>query len=124
MVNVENLTNIDASERANLIAMFDQLGLPHVISETHFVISSDMQHDIAMIQKIMDDFMLPYIKTNAPDVTAVHVRSDGCKVQSLSAPPISIGYRVSMSRAAGCVSTGPSLSRATGNVTAIPKEGR
>ena len=81
MVNVEDLTNISEDERTVLIALFDQLSLPHVISETHYIISSDMQHDNAMIQKLLDDFIMPYIKANCPTVTEVHIRSDGCKAQ-------------------------------------------
>ena len=81
MFNVEDLTNISPIERASLIEMFDKEGLPHVISETHYIISSDMQHDNAMVQKLLDDFIMPYIKQVAPTVTIVHTRSDGCKAQ-------------------------------------------
>ena len=49
MFRVEDLTNISEDERTHLIALFDSLELPHVISETHFVISSDMQHDLSLI---------------------------------------------------------------------------
>ena len=61
MFRVEDLTNISEEERAKLIALFDSLGLPHIISETHFFISSDMQHDNAFIQKLFDDSIMPYI---------------------------------------------------------------
>ena len=53
MLHVEDLTNITASEKSELIRMFDNMGLPHVVCETHFVISSDLQHDNAMIQKLL-----------------------------------------------------------------------
>jgi hypothetical protein len=39
MLRIEDATNIDDPEKAKLSALFDKLGLPHVISETHFVIS-------------------------------------------------------------------------------------
>ena len=81
MLHVEDLTNIDEDERAALIDMFDKHNLPHIISETHYIISSDMNHDNAMIQKLMDDFILTYIKDKAPSVSSVYVRSDGCKAQ-------------------------------------------
>ena len=81
MFHVEDLTNITEEEKAELIEMFDKQGLPHIVSETHYVISSDMQHDNAMVQKLLDDFILPYIKRVAPSVTHVHGRSDGCKAQ-------------------------------------------
>lgn len=38
-----------------------------------------MQHDNAMVQKLLDDLILPYVKDNAPDVSVVHLRSNGCK---------------------------------------------
>lgn len=81
MIRVEDLTNISEDERAELTLMFDELQLPRVVSETHFVVSSDMQHDNAMVQKVFDDFIVPYLKENAPSVTALRVRSDGCKAQ-------------------------------------------
>jgi hypothetical protein len=82
VMHVEDLTNITDERRAELIAYFDEHDLPHVITETHFVISSDLQHDTALIQKIFDDFITPYLKTNAPSVNELHVRSDGCKVRN------------------------------------------
>jgi hypothetical protein len=81
MFRVEDLTNISEERRAELIAYFDEHDLPHVISETHFVISADMQHDNAFIRKLLDDFILPYVKQAAPTVTTLHGRSDGCKAQ-------------------------------------------
>lgn len=81
MFRVEDLENVTADERSELITMFDEFKLPHIISETHFVISSDMQHDNAMVQKLLDDLIMPYIKMNAPSVSELHVRSDGCKAQ-------------------------------------------
>jgi len=82
MARVEDLRNITEERRAQLIDYFDKNNLPRVIAETHFVISSDLQHDNAIIQKIFDDLIFPYIKEHAPGVTVVHVRSDGCKVRS------------------------------------------
>ena len=81
MFHVEDLTNITEEELPELIEMFDKQGLPHIVSETHYVISSDMQHDNAMVQKLLDDFIFPYIKRVAPSVTHIHGRSDGCKAQ-------------------------------------------
>ena len=51
--------------------------MPRVITETHLVISSDLLHDNAIVQKSFDDLIFPYIKEHAPGVTVVHVRSDG-----------------------------------------------
>jgi hypothetical protein len=82
VVRVEDLRNITEERRAELIAYFDENNLPRVVTETHYIISSDLQHDNAFIQKIFDDFICPYLKENAPDVTQMHVRSDGCKVRS------------------------------------------
>ena len=81
MFRVEDLVNITEEERVNLITVFDKHNLPHIISETHFIISSDMQHDNAMVQKVLDDFIVPYIKKAALSVTYLEGRSDGCKGQ-------------------------------------------
>jgi hypothetical protein len=81
MFCVEDLTNITDERRAELIAYFDAHELPHVVSETHFIISADMQHDNAFIRKALDNFIMLYIKCVAPTVTMLHGRSDGCKAQ-------------------------------------------
>ena len=52
MFRVEDLTNITAERCAELIAYFDAHNLPHIVSETHFIISADMQHDNAFIRKV------------------------------------------------------------------------
>jgi hypothetical protein len=99
MFRVEDLENIDAAEKEQMLALFAKYDLPSVISETHYVISSDMQHDNAMIQKLLDDFILPYIQKVAPTVEHVHVRSDGCKAQFKCANNF---YWVSRQKAEGC----------------------
>lgn len=81
MVRVEDLTNISEEERSKLIELLDKHNEPHVVSETHYIISSDMQHDNAMIQKLFDDFIIPYIKQNVTSATDIYIRSDGCKAQ-------------------------------------------
>lgn len=81
MFRVEDITNIAEERRAELLTYFDANELPRVISETHFVISADLQHDNAFIRKVFDDFITPYIKRVAPAVKTLHGRSDGCKAQ-------------------------------------------
>lgn len=81
MLHVEDMTNISEVEKAELISMFDEKDLPHIITETHYVISSDGQHDNAMIQKLFDDKIIPYLMQNGPNVKTLHIRSDGCKAQ-------------------------------------------
>lgn len=80
MLRVEDTNNILEEDKAQLIALFDKLSLPHVISETHYMISSDLLHDNAFVQKCLDDHIIPYIKAVAPETICVHSRSDGCKV--------------------------------------------
>eukprot|EP00966_Prymnesium_polylepis_P003376 77462-Prymnesium_polylepis.1 len=40
-----------------------------------------MLHDSAIVQKAFDDHIFTYIKSAAPSVKVVCVRSDGCKAQ-------------------------------------------
>lgn len=80
MSRVEDMTNISINEREELISLFDKLELPHVITETHMVISSDLHHDNAFVQKALDDHIIPYILKATENTTHIHVRSDGCKV--------------------------------------------
>ena len=52
-----------------------------VVVETHYVLSSDMQHDSAFVQKAFDDHIFPYVKSVTSGIKTVCVRSDGCKAQ-------------------------------------------
>ncbi|KAL3928504.1 MAG: hypothetical protein SGPRY_002356, partial [Prymnesium sp.] len=82
MFRVEDLVNIASeSERSDLIALFNKHKLAHVISETQFIISADMQHDQAMVQKVLDDKIVPYIAKAAPRTTHIEGPSDGCMGQ-------------------------------------------
>jgi hypothetical protein len=78
---IEDLTNIDEARRAEMIAFCDKNELPHVVVETHYVLSSDMLHDSAIVQKAFDDHVFPYVKSVTSGIKTVCVRSDGCKAQ-------------------------------------------
>ena len=99
MMRVEDITNLDETERARLIAILDEHTEPHIISETHFIISPDMQHDNAMVQKALDDFIIPYLKATVADLSFIYVRSDGCKAQFKCAANF---YWVSRQKSEGC----------------------
>lgn len=80
MCRVEDLTNISNAEKEDLLQMFNELNIPPVISETHFVLSSDMNHDNPFVQKALDDHIVPYMLGATEKTEFIHVRSDGCKV--------------------------------------------
>lgn len=84
MFRVEDLVNITEEEKTHLLKLLDDHEQPHVVSETHFLISSDMSHDNAFVQKGLDDHVIPYLKSAAPGTTSLHIRSDGCKVWGLN----------------------------------------
>ena len=99
MMRVEDITNISEAERTRLVAIFDKHEAPHVVSETHYIISSDMQHDNAMVQKALDDFIIPYLKATAAGLEKIYIRSDGCKAQFKCAANF---YWVSRQQSEGC----------------------
>ena len=80
---IEDLTDesLPPARKAELLAYCQEHDVPPVIVETHFVLSNDMQHDNAFVQRALDDLITPYIKSVAPSVTRFFVRSDGCKAQ-------------------------------------------
>lgn len=80
MLRVEDVTNIPERGKNDLLELFGRLSLPHVKSKTHYLLSSDMQHDSAFVLKGLDDHIIPYLKRVNPSVTCLHTRSDGCKV--------------------------------------------
>lgn len=52
MINlVEDFDNINQSEKDRLLQLFDELQLPRDVSQTHYIISSDMMHSNPFIQK-------------------------------------------------------------------------
>ena len=69
------LTNptFTAERKAELLKFCSENDLPPVLAETHFIISNDMQHDNAFVQKALDDYITPHIKSTAPSVTNLHV---------------------------------------------------
>lgn len=79
MLRVEDASNIPDEEKKELVELYDKLGLTLVISEKHFIISSDTMHDNAFIWKGLDDHIIPYILRELPNTSCLHVRSDGCK---------------------------------------------
>lgn len=83
MLRLEDAKNISSTERSDLLALVEKLNLPSVISETHYIISPDMQHDSAFVHKALDDHVIPYILKALKNVKCIHVRSDGCKVRTL-----------------------------------------
>ena len=62
---IEDLTNIDEERRASLLAYCKEHNVPPIITETHYIISSDMQHDSTFVQKAFDDQIMPYIKAHS-----------------------------------------------------------
>jgi hypothetical protein len=70
-----------AERKAELLKFCTENEVPPVLVETHHIISNDMQHDNAFVQKALDDFITPHIKSIAPSVEKLYVRSDGCKAQ-------------------------------------------
>ena len=49
-VRVDDLNNTPPEEKEKLHEMFDKEGPPHVVTETHCVISEDLVHDHAAVQ--------------------------------------------------------------------------
>jgi len=78
MFRIEDLTSISEEREAELIKYFDGNNLPHIITETHCVISGHAPR--ALMLKVFDDFIMLYIKEK-PNTHTVRIRSDGCKAQ-------------------------------------------
>ena len=74
-------TTAKDEEKAELIEIFDAENLPHIITESHIVISPDTQHGFAMVQHFTEQFFTPYVKANMPSITRRFARSDGCRGQ-------------------------------------------
>jgi len=78
---LDDLTNVSASEKEKLHKAFKEEGLPPIVTESHVSISSDMMHDTAFVHHVNDFLTEHYIKKYAPNVTRHFTRSDGCAGQ-------------------------------------------
>ena len=72
------------AERVELVALFERIGEPAILTISHIVMSSDLTHDAAMVQHCNDKILIPWMeKIKATGVRWLrhHARSDGCKAQ-------------------------------------------
>ena len=79
--DVASSPSFTEERRKELLDFCAAEGIPPVITETHYVVSNDMQHDNAFVQKALDDMITPHIQQVAPSVKELYLRSDGCKAQ-------------------------------------------
>ena len=75
--HLDDFTNIANAEREELRELLTRKGLPLSITESHIVISSDLNHDGCAVMHFNDQLLTPYIKANLPRVhTRIRI-SDG-----------------------------------------------
>jgi hypothetical protein len=79
--HLDDLANVEPQEKEKLHKMFQEEGLPPIVTESHIFISSDMMHDTAFVHHVNDFLTEQYIKQHAPNVTIHYTRSDGCAGQ-------------------------------------------
>ena len=79
---IEDLKDITEVERARLLQLKQDKGLPPIIQETIIIISDDLVHDNAAVQHFNDKIILPYLKeTSNCDLKVHYVTSDGAPCQ-------------------------------------------
>ena len=76
-VHLDDLLNISEQERQELKELFDKHKKPHIITESHIVISADLVHDSAAVQHFNDHCLTPYLKENVKNAHTHITVSDG-----------------------------------------------
>ena len=79
--HVEDRTDISAKEKAALIKMFDEEGLPHVLTDSVIIITEDTLHDVSAVQHFNEKCIVPLLKKLIKDLHMVEVTSDGAPDQ-------------------------------------------
>ena len=78
---IDDFKNITDDQKAELHALHDREGLPHVLTESHIVITPDLTHDPAAVQHFNDKIITKYLKENIRGCVE-HIRiSDGAPTQ-------------------------------------------
>ena len=78
---IDDFINIPVDKKAELHALCNKEGLAHVLTETHIVISPDLNHDPAAVQHYNDKVLTPYLRDNIKGCVE-HIRiSDGAPTQ-------------------------------------------
>ena len=67
--HLDDFKNIGTEDREELRALFEKKGLPLAITESHIVISGDLNHDPAAVMHCNDKILTPYIKLNMTNIT-------------------------------------------------------
>eukprot|EP00732_Lithocolla_globosa_P002102 Lithocolla_globosa_v1_NODE_1275_length_2706_cov_15.149755.p1 type:complete len:474 gc:universal NODE_1275_length_2706_cov_15.149755:1631-210(-) len=80
-LHLDDVQNISTKEKEKLRQLFDKYNLPHIISESHIVISPDLNHLTANVIHFDDNLFVPYLKSSAPTVHTLLDRSDGATSQ-------------------------------------------
>ena len=67
--HLDDFKNLEEDKREELRAHFQKKKLPLAITETHIVISGDLNHDPAAVMHYNDKLLTPYIKANMMNIT-------------------------------------------------------
>lgn len=66
--HLDDFENIGETEREDLRDRFEKKRLPLAVTESHIVISGDLNHDAAAVIHFNDKVLTPYIKSNMKDI--------------------------------------------------------
>ena len=79
--HVEDCNNISDEEKTKLIKMFDDLGLPHIITESHIIITPDTVHDQSAVIFFITLLLNVLKQSMVLALLVMHITSDGSPTQ-------------------------------------------
>ena len=79
--HVEDRADLSDEEKAALIALLDANNLPHIITDTHIMLSEDTVHDPAAVMHFNGKVLIPKLKEMIPTLKHMHLTTDGAPTQ-------------------------------------------
>jgi hypothetical protein len=78
---IENRVDLTEPQRNALIALMDANNLPHVIQDSHLILSEDTVHDPASVIWYNEKVLLPVLRRQMPGLKVVYLTTDGAPNQ-------------------------------------------
>ena len=79
--HIEDRTDLSEAERTALIKLMDAHKLPHVIQDSHLMLSEDTVHDPASVIWYNEKVLIPVLKQQIPDLKVMYLTTDGAPTQ-------------------------------------------
>ena len=74
--HIEDRMDLSEAERTALIKLMDAHKLPHVIQDSHLILSADTVHDPASVIWYNEKVLIPELKRQMPGLKVMYLTTD------------------------------------------------